>query len=195
MNSLEKIVWSQDSYFKTEAKNSGETSINLSNELYEFLGGKDGYIVFTLYKEDYLKATGLISNMLPLYTSTSKNSNINRYSNTLVEAYYNVVMSKFGENDTAAYQVYMFKRDDGRIYLKELKDSGTDFNLRTFLIQAHSKLVFSRCLEKEDSYVIAHNRKFSLALLVPESLGRLRGNMRCEMSEIDMSKMKKRKRE
>ena len=75
MNSLEKIVWSQDSYFKTEAKNSGETSINLSNELYEFLGGKDGYIVFTLYKEDYLKATGLISNMLPLYTSTSKNSN------------------------------------------------------------------------------------------------------------------------
>ncbi len=154
MNSLEKIVWSQDSYFKTEAKNSGETSINLSNELYEFLGGKDGYIVFTLYKEDYLKATGLISNMLPLYTSTSKNSNINRYSNTLVEAYYNVVMSKFGENDTAAYQVYMFKRDDGRIYLKELKDSGTDFNLRTFLIQAHSKLVFSRCLEKEDSYVI-----------------------------------------
>ena len=99
MNSLEKIVWSQDSYFKTEAKNSGETSINLSNELYEFLGGKDGYIVFTLYKEDYLKATGLISNMLPLYTSTSKNSNINRYSNTLVEAYYNVVMSKFGEMD------------------------------------------------------------------------------------------------
>lgn len=40
MNSLEKIVWSQDSYFKTEAKNSGETSINLSNEIYEFLGGK-----------------------------------------------------------------------------------------------------------------------------------------------------------
>ena len=64
MNSLEKIVWSQDSYFKTEAKNSGETSINLSNELYEFLGGKEGYIVFTLYKEDYLKATGLISKVL-----------------------------------------------------------------------------------------------------------------------------------
>ena len=154
MNSLEKIVWSQDSYFKTEAKNSGETSINLSNELYEFLGGKDGYIVFTLYKEDYLKATGTISNMLPLYTSTSKNSNINHYSNTLVESYYNVVKSKFGDNDTATYKVYMFKRDDGRIYLKELKDSETVFNLRNFLIQSHSKLVFCQSEENKDNYVI-----------------------------------------
>lgn len=154
MNSLEKIVWSQDSYFKTEAKNSGETSINLSNELYEFLGGKEGYIVFTLYKEDYLKATGTISNMLPLYTSTSKNSNINHYSNTLVESYYNVVKSKFGDNDTATYKVYMFKRDDGRIYLKELKDSETEFNLRNFLIQSHSKLVFCQSEENEDNYVI-----------------------------------------
>lgn len=154
MNSLEKIVWSQDSYFKTEAKNSGETSINLSNELFEFLGGKEGYIVFTLYKEDYLKATGTISNMLPLYTSTSKNSNINHYSNTLVESYYNVVKSKFGDNDTATYKVYMFKRDDGRIYLKELKDSETEFNLRNFLIQSHSKLVFCQSEENKDNYVI-----------------------------------------
>ncbi len=154
MNSLEKIVWSQDSYFKTEAKISGETSINLSNEIYEFLGGKDRYIVFTIYKEDYLKATGMISNILPLYTSTSKNSNINYYSNTLVDSYYNVVKNKFGDNDTATYKVYMFKRDDGRIYLKELKDSETDFNLRNFLIQSHSKLIFCQSTDKEDHYVI-----------------------------------------
>ena len=150
MNSLEKIVWSQDSYFKTEAKNSGETSINLSNEIYEFLGGKNGYIVFTLYKEDYLKAIGVISNMLPLYTSTSKSSSINHYSNTLVEMYYNAVKSKFGDNNTATYKVNMFKREDGRVYLKELKDSDTDFNLRTFLIQAHSKLVFSQSADNEE---------------------------------------------
>ncbi len=154
MNSLEKIVWSQDSYFKTEAKNSGETSINLSNEIYEFLGGKNGYIVFTLYKEDYLKAIGVISNMLPLYTSTSKSSSINHYSNTLVEMYYNAVKSKFGDNNTATYKVNMFKREDGRVYLKELKDSDTDFNLRTFLIQAHSKLVFSQSADNEENYLI-----------------------------------------
>ena len=42
MKKIEKTVWSQDSYFKTERKYSGETSINLSNDIYRFLGGVSG---------------------------------------------------------------------------------------------------------------------------------------------------------
>ena len=73
MENIEKTIWSQDSYFKTEPKNSGETSINLSNELFVFLGGiSNGDIEFQIYKEDYLKALGILTYMLPLYTSTSK---------------------------------------------------------------------------------------------------------------------------
>ena len=57
MERIEKTVWSQDSYFKTEERNSGETSINLSNDIFDFLGGIDnGNVEFVIYKEDYLKA-------------------------------------------------------------------------------------------------------------------------------------------
>lgn len=144
MDSIEKKVWSQDAYYKTESRKSGETSINLSNELYKFLGEKDGHIEFLLYKEDFLKAVGLLSNMLPLYISTSKSSNIQNFSNSLIEDYYKIIGDKFGTNDSATYEVHMFKRDDGRIYLNELLEKKTGFNLRTFLIQAHSKLVFKK---------------------------------------------------
>ena len=62
MERIEKTVWSQDSYFKTESRNSGETSINLSNEIFDFLGGiNNGYIEFVIYKEDYLRALGILS--------------------------------------------------------------------------------------------------------------------------------------
>lgn len=92
MESIEKTVWSQDSYFKTEPKKSGETSINLSNELFDFLGRiDDGYVEFTLYKEDFLKAVGVITNVLPLFTSSSKDSTKCDYSNVLVDSYYTMV--------------------------------------------------------------------------------------------------------
>lgn len=88
MERIEKTVWSQDSYFKTEERNSGETSINLSNDIFDFLGGIDnGDVEFVIYKEDYLKALGILSFLLPLYTSTSKNSNRISYNNVLFETY------------------------------------------------------------------------------------------------------------
>ena len=145
MESIEKIVWSQDSYFKTEPKKSGETSINLSNELFDFLGRiDDGYVEFTLYKEDFLKAVGVITNVLPLFTSSSKDSTKCDYSNVLVDSYYTMVSTKFGNEDTRVYKVHLFKRSDGRIYLNDLKEDETGFNLRFFLIQGHSKLIFYR---------------------------------------------------
>jgi len=71
MEKIEKTVWSQDSFFKTESRNSGETSINLSNDIFTFLGEIDnGDIEFLIYKEDFYKALGVLSLLLPLYTST-----------------------------------------------------------------------------------------------------------------------------
>lgn len=143
MERIEKTVWSQDSYFKTEERNSGETSINLSNDIFDFLGGIDnGDVEFVIYKEDYLKALGILSFLLPLYTSTSKNSSRISYSNILFESYYSIIENKFGKNEKASYRIHLFKRSDGRIYLNNLKDENSGFNLRSFLIQAHSKLVF-----------------------------------------------------
>ena len=140
--SIEKIVWSQDSYYKTERKNSGETSLNLSNDIFEFLGGVDNpQMKFVIYKEDFLKALGVLVNKLPLYTTTSKGSTLCNYSNYLYASYYDMIQTKFGLNEKASYIVHMFKRDDGRIYLKNLKDD-SGFNIRLFLIQAHSKLIF-----------------------------------------------------
>ena len=143
MERIEKTVWSQDSYFKTEERNSGETSINLSNDIFDFLGGIDnGDVEFVIYKEDYLKALGILSFLLPLYTSSSKNSNRISYSNVLFETYYSIIENKFGKNEVASYRIHLFKRSDGRIYLNNLKDENSGFNIRSFLIQAHSKLVF-----------------------------------------------------
>ncbi len=145
MESIEKTIWSQDSYFKTEPKNSGETSINLSNELFAFLGGiNNGDIEFQIYKEDYLKALGVLSYMLPLYTSTSKGSTKISYNNLFFESYFSMIEEKFGKEDTASYKIHLYKRDDGRIYLNNLKETKTGFNIRNFLIQSHSKLCFNK---------------------------------------------------
>lgn len=143
MENIEKTIWSQDSYFKTEPKNSGETSINLSNELFVFLGGiSNGDIEFQIYKEDYLKALGILTYMLPLYTSTSKGSTKVTYSNSLFDSYISMIEKMFGKEDVASYKIHLYKRTDGRIYLNNLKEAETGFNIRNFLIQAHSKLCF-----------------------------------------------------
>ena len=89
-----------------------------------------------------MRALGILSYLLPLYTSTSKSSSRISYSNDLFESYYSIIENKFGKNEAALYKVNLLKRLDGRIYLNSLKDENSGFNLRSFLIQAHSKLVF-----------------------------------------------------
>lgn len=160
MKKIEKIVWSQDSYFKTERKFSGETSINLSNDIYSFLGGENNQnFVFTIYKEDYIRALGVLTIMLPLYTSTSKSYSVCSYSNNLIESYYTIIQSKFEDSDTATYSVNLFKRTDSRIYMNQLKDEGSGFNLRNFLIQGHSKIIFVQT--DEGSYEIRLESNFA----------------------------------
>lgn len=148
MRKIEKIIWSQDAFFKTEPRKSGETSINLSNEIFEFLGSiENGYITFKIFKEDYLKALCSLSLLLPLYTSSSKEATLKPYSNKFFDDCYQLILKKFGDSDSANYKVHSLKRDDGRIYLNELKESETGFNIRYFFVQSHSVVTF---IQKDD---------------------------------------------
>lgn len=148
MRKIEKIIWSQDAFFKTEPRKSGETSINLSNEIFEFLGSiENGYITFKIFKEDYLKALCSLSLLLPLYTSSSKEATLKPYSNKFFDDCYRLILKKFGDSDSANYKVHSLKREDGRIYLNELKESETGFNIRYFFVQSHSVVTF---IQKDD---------------------------------------------
>lgn len=148
MRKIEKIIWSQDAFFKTEPRKSGETSINLSNEIFDFLGSvENGYITFKIYKEDYLKALCSLSLLLPLYTSSSKEATLKEYSNKFFDDCYRLILKKFSDSDSAYYKVHSLKRDDGRIYLNELKENETGFNIRYFFVQSHSVVTF---VQKDD---------------------------------------------
>lgn len=153
MKTIDKIVYSQDAFFKTEPKRSGETSINLSNEIFEFLGGlEDDYITFSIYKEDYIKALSTLIVLLPLYKSSSTSFSRVEYSDDLYENYYQIIQKKFGSDESANYKVHLFLRSDGRIYLNELKEKETGFNIRQFFIQGHTKLSFIK--RDDDTYEI-----------------------------------------
>lgn len=57
-----KYIKRQDSGWKQAYGYSGETSINLSNEIFDFLsfgvidGGEESGITFNIYREDYINA-------------------------------------------------------------------------------------------------------------------------------------------
>lgn len=144
---ITKYIHSQDSYYKTKNKKSGETSINLSNELREFIDPEikkteEKEVTFILYKEDFIKALCYIVGKLPLYKSTSKNSEQINYSDDFLLPKIDVIEKFFGKGETANYTVNLFWKADGRIYLNNLKNG--DFNLRNFLVEENSSLQFSK---------------------------------------------------
>lgn len=144
---ITKYIHSQDSYYKTKNKKSGETSINLSNELREFIDPEikkteEKEVTFILYKEDFIKALCYIVGKLPLYKSTSKNSEQINYSDDFLLPKIDVIENFFGKGETANYTVNLFWKADGRVYLNNLKNG--DFNLRNFLVEDNSSLQFSK---------------------------------------------------
>ncbi len=144
---ITKYIHSQDSYYKTKNKKSGETSINLSNELREFIDPEikkteEKEVTFILYKEDFIKALCYIVGKLPLYKSTSKNSEQINYSDDFLLPKIDVIEIFFGKGETANYTVNLFWKADGRVYLNNLKNG--DFNLRNFLVEDNSSLQFSK---------------------------------------------------
>ena len=75
-----KKIRRQDSGWKQTAGCSGETSINLSSEIFDYLSygmvdsGEECGITFRIYKKDYVDALSFIESQLPLYRSTSRES-------------------------------------------------------------------------------------------------------------------------
>ena len=154
-----KYVHRQDSGFKLSAGNSGETSLNLSNEIFDLITkgsmklGEERNVTFKLYKEDCIKAVCFIILKLPLYQSSSNAStkvvdNLVVFQNLIGKINY-----FFGENEIVDYTVNLYYRTDGRIYLNRLKVDG--FSIRDILVENNSALLF-----KEES-----NGKIALRIL------------------------------
>ena len=134
-----KKIRRQDSGWKQTAGCSGETSINLSNEIFDYLSygmvdsGEECGITFRIYKKDYVDALSFIESQLPLYRSTSRESIKIEVGNPIFEKLLSTIDNFFGKNDFKEYTV-------GRIYLKNLKQKG--FTIRDFLVEFSSALDF-----------------------------------------------------
>lgn len=141
-----KFIKRQDSGFKLSYGNSGETSLNLSNEIFVFISqgslspGEERNVTFRIFKEDFIKAMSFVIMKLPLYKSSSNYSNkVDNYLDTFGELY-SKIESFFGANKDAEYKVCLFYRPDGRIYLKGLRVNG--FSVRDYLVENYSALQF-----------------------------------------------------
>lgn len=141
-----KFIKRQDSGFKLSYGNSGETSLNLSNEIFDFISqgslspGEERDVTFRIYKEDCIKAMSFVIMKLPLYKSSSNYSNkVDNYLDVFGELY-SRTESFFGANKYAEYKVSLFYRPDGRIYLKGLRING--FSVRDYLVENYSALQF-----------------------------------------------------
>lgn len=141
-----KFIKRQDSGFKLSYGNSGETSLNLSNEIFDFISqgtlspGDERDITFRIYKEDYIKAMSFVIMKLPLYKSSSNYSNkVENYLDIFNELY-SKIEEYFGSKKEAEYTVSLLYRSDGRIYLKGLRVNG--FSIRDYLVENCSAIQF-----------------------------------------------------
>lgn len=141
-----KFIKRQDSGFKLSSGNSGETSLNLSNDIFDFISGgrlrkgEEKEISFRIYKEDCLKALSFIIMKLPLYKSSSDNSfRVDNCLNTFNDLY-SKINKYFGDRNDAEYKISLLYRNDGRIYLKGLRVDG--FSIRDYLVENYSALQF-----------------------------------------------------
>ena len=141
-----KYIKRQDSHWKQAWGYSGETSLNLSHEILEFLTngmvspGEQCGITFIIYKKDFLNALDFIESQLPLYVSTSKSCDLIHRGDILLTNLRNNIWSIFGDRDRIEYTINLYYRKDGRIYLNGLRQKG--FSIRDYLIENSSVLEF-----------------------------------------------------
>ncbi|MBD9299891.1 MAG: hypothetical protein EGS41_08090 [Prevotella sp.] len=144
-----KNVRRQDCGWKQAAGCSGETSINLSNDIFEYLScgmiepGEECGITFRIFKQDYLDSLAFIETQLPLYRSSSRESLKIDVGNPIFERLSGAIEKFFGTEQSKEYTVTMYRRKDGRIYLKNLKQNG--FTIRDFLVEYSSSIEFDLC--------------------------------------------------
>lgn len=137
-----KVIKHQDAKYKIEDKVSGDTRINLSGEIFNFLGGqKDAKINFTVYKEDYIKALCWLTTLLPLhYSPNSQSVETENYSNSDYEERLKIIEGYFGSNETASYEAQFTTASGNRYWLCGLKNG--NFNIRDFLVSEKVNLKF-----------------------------------------------------
>lgn len=144
---MEKIEWhikNQNAKYKFSENPSKETSINISKEIFEFLGAKNtGDIVnIILRKKDFLLAFSKILSNLPLYYYRKVSQKAD-FSSEFFELNYNEIAEHFGDNEKIKYQVKLRINDESttRYYLYRI-DGAKNFILRDFLIGENSVLNF-----------------------------------------------------
>ncbi|SKB46110.1 McrB family protein [Macellibacteroides fermentans] len=143
-----KVIHSQDAGLKASPKNSGETSLNLSTEIMEFIldpvpeKDVETPISFLLYKEDFLKGLAYIIANLPLYKSFSNSSKKIDFSESYFNELYSSIQIFFGDKSEKIYDVNVLRRSDSRNYINALRQG--KFSIRDFLIEEISVLIFSK---------------------------------------------------
>lgn len=144
---MERIEWqikNQNAKYKVSENLSKESSINISKEIFEFLGAKQSGDIITviLRKNDFLLAfLNLVSN-LPLfyYRNGSQKAEFN---SEFFESNYNEIKEQFGDNERIEYQIKVRINDESttRYYLYRM-DGTKNFIIRDFLIGEYSVLHF-----------------------------------------------------
>ena len=144
-----KRIHSQDAHYKFSPKKSGETSLNLSNDIFQLIApelskGEEKPVSFTLLRSDYLKALSVIINHSPLYvTSSTTATEVTSDPNVFIKDFQSIC-TFFGPNERNTYTVNLLYRSDGRIYLNSLEDKNSKFNIRHFLVEETSSLEFEK---------------------------------------------------
>lgn len=152
MGIVKYVRW-QDSGLKQHSGFSGETSINLSNEIFDFLSsglvddGEECGITFRIYREDFEQAVEFIASQLPLYKTSSQDYVMFDKDSELVPTLRRNYERFFGKEDMVDYTIVLYRRKDLRIYLKGLRQYG--FSLRDYLVENSSALVFE---EKDNMF-------------------------------------------
>lgn len=139
---IAKVIKKQDAYFKLKPAKSGETSLNISNDIAGYLGGKEGYVKFRIFRTDFILAFANIIRLLPLYKTTSKSYVEISLDANFCDSLYKEINDYFQGADTASYTAFMHLREDGRNYLNNLNNG--NFNLRNYLVELHNKMVFEK---------------------------------------------------
>lgn len=144
--SIIKEIRRQDSGWKQNSGASGETSINLNNEIFDYLSmgmvdnGEECGITFKIYREDFDNAIDFIESQLPLYRSTSKSSIMINTGDPIIDELKCSIDLFFHGNTETDYTVTLYRRQDGRVYLKHLRQNG--FTIRDYLVEFSSSIIF-----------------------------------------------------
>lgn len=144
---MEKIEWhikNQNAKYKFSENFSKETSINISKEIFDFLGAKQNGDVITviLRKRDFLLAFSKIISNLPLYYYRNGSQKAD-FTSDFFEANYNEIIETFGEKEEIQYKINVIINDKTttRYYLYRV-DGAKNFIIRDFLIGENSILNF-----------------------------------------------------